>query len=206
MAASAASASNASQANDDEIDIEKAEKWNKTGKAMLTAPLTPGWSSFQKDTTVVQHGEAMIREQEDLQHKKKLYQTIALEGGATRWSPMRQHVAEKIETRMREEKMREPQAAMEVQQSCMSIRTHINGISNARKNLNTLRLETQHTLQQGQPKPLGLSLEFFHKSSKKHLPAIIDDDLENAVSWEDDHPMTRQMTGDPVENLMWGAE
>lgn len=184
VAASVAShASNASVANDEDIDIEKAERWNQTGKAMVTAPLTPGWSSLQTGT-LLQHGEAMIREQEDLQHKKKLYQTIALEGRA---SPMRQHLAEKIETRMREEKTREAQAAMEVQQSCTSIGRHLDGMRVARKNLNTLRLETQHTLQLGRQgcKGEGLSLDLlFHKSQKKHLPVIMDEEMANMPQLE----------------------
>jgi hypothetical protein len=158
-------ASNASQANDDDFDIEKMNKWNSTGTKMVTDSLTPGWSM---GGSLLQHGEAMIREQEDMQQKKKLYQIIALEGRA---SPMRQHLAKKIQTRLREEEVHKVQTAMEVQQSCMSIKKHINGMSNARKNLNTLRIETQHTLQPlRQPACMsGLCLHAFFKTAEQDI-------------------------------------
>jgi len=145
-------ASNASQAYDEDVDLwneDKIETWNRTG-ASMSAPLRPGWSSGQSDS-LLRHGEAMIREQEAHEHKRKLYQQIALEGSAEgfcqggiwRKSPMRRHLAGQIEARLREEKVHNAQAAMEVQQSCLSIRKQISGMSNARKNLNVLRLRTQ---------------------------------------------------------------
>jgi len=157
--ATAESKSNASQTHDADMDLSRrVDRWNRIGAAMVTDPLTPGWSSLHPHT-LLQHGEAMMREQEDLQHKRKLYQQIALEG---KKSPMRQHLAEKIETRLREEKSRDAAASMEVQQSCMSIRKHIAGMSNARKNLNTLRLEARHALQpHRQTCTVGLSLDIF---------------------------------------------
>lgn len=170
-------ASNASQAGEnDDIHERQVERWVRAGTTMISTPLTPGWSSFQKDT-LLQHGEAMIREQEDLQHKKKLYQQMALEG---RTSPMRQHLAEKIETRLREEKSRDAQAAMEVHQSCMSIRSNINGMSSLRKDLSSLRMETEHTLepQRHRACTAALSLDFFKKSKQHGL----DDNGEDAAT------------------------
>jgi hypothetical protein len=126
----------------------------------------------------------MMREQEDLQHKRKLYQQIALEGHK---SPMRQHLAEKIETRLREEKSRDAAASMEVQQSCMSIRKHIAGMSNARKNLNMLRLEARHALQpHRQTCTVGLSLDFFHKSQQQRRDGGLDTTgVENSTAPEE---------------------
>merc|ERR1719359_2103478 len=137
---------------------------------------------------MLQHGEAMIREQEDLQSKKKLYQIIAMESGADEHSrvsasPMRAHLAGKIETRLKDEKLREAQAAMEVHQACMNIRKHISGMSNARKNLNTLRLETQHALQPLQRPTPGLSLGFskmYKQRMHGHTEAEDEDDNESS--------------------------
>lgn len=148
----ASAASNASQVYDEDVDLwneDKIETWNRTGASMST-PLRPGWSSAQSGS-LLRQGEAMIREQEAHEHKRKLYQQIALEGAAEgfsqggiwRKSPMRKHLAAQIEARLKEEKVHNAQAAMEVQQSCLSIRKQITGMSNARKNLNTLRLRTQ---------------------------------------------------------------
>jgi len=186
-AIAAATASNASQANDEELDIKKMERWTKEGKAMVTAPLRPGWSVGDE---MLQHGEAMIREQEDLQSKKRLYQIIAMESGADEHSrvsasPMRAHLAGKIETRLKDEKLREAQAAMEVHQACMNIRKHISGMSNARKNLNTLRIETQHTLQplRSDRCPAGLSLGFskmYKQRMHGHTEAEDEDDNESS--------------------------
>jgi DNA repair exonuclease SbcCD ATPase subunit len=130
---------------------------------MTTADLTPGWSSFAGNS-LSEHGEAMIREQEDLQHRKKLYQTIALEGKV---SPMRSHLAEKIEARMQEERLRDVQATVEVQQSCMSIKKHINSMSSLRKDLSSLRTEVEKVQPHRPPTcTVGLSMDFFKKSKK----------------------------------------
>jgi hypothetical protein len=157
----------------DEADAQKVERWNRAGTAMVRHPLNRGWSTLHSDS-LLQHGEAMIREHNDLQHKKKLYQQIALEGRA---SPMRHYVAEKIATRLKEEEGCDEKVAWDVQQSCLSIKRHINGMSNARKNLSTLRHETQHALQPRlQPTcTTGLSLGCFHKIKLQCMHDMDDD-------------------------------
>lgn len=166
-----ASASNASLAQDDEFDMDKARRWNRAGKAMTSKPLTPGWSSMQHNS-MLQHGEAMLQEQEAMQQRRALFQNIALEGGLTRASPLRQHVASKIQRRLDEEKIRDAQAVTEATNACATIRNHIAGMSNARKCLSSLRLDVvQMQLKQPSTCPLtGLSLDFFHKSKQHTEP------------------------------------
>jgi hypothetical protein len=158
--------SNASQTNDEDNDFQKVERWVSAGEAMTsrTTARSPRWSSYKHN--LLDHGEAMMREQEDLQHKKKLYQQMSLEGNM---SPMRQHVAKKILARMNEEKLHDPQVAMEVHQTCVSIRKNLAGMSNARKNLNAVKVEVQSLVlpEQSQKEKFGLSLDFFKKRKTK---------------------------------------
>jgi hypothetical protein len=161
------------QHDGDQNDLDKGEKWCKAGLSMNDDNLSPGWSSLRHNTWM-EHGEAMVREQEYLQHKKKLYQQMSLEGTK---SPMRRHLAQKIHSRLREEKAHDPQVAMEVHQTCVSIRKNLTGLSNARKNLNTLKVEAQTIIQPEQSqKRLGLSLDIFHKSQFKNFGGLSEGD------------------------------
>jgi hypothetical protein len=156
--------SNASQCNDEEHDNQKVERWYSAGEAITSraSPRSPRWSSYRHN--LLDHGEAMMREQEDLQQKKKLYQQMSLEGGS---SQLRHHVAKKILKRMQDEKQHDAQVAMEVHQTCVSIRKNLVGMSNARKNLNAVKVEAESVVLPQQRKQLGLSLDFFKKSKTK---------------------------------------
>jgi len=162
------------KASVEDEDWQHAEKYSTAGASMLSAALTPHWSSLRNDSAL-KHAEAMMKEQEDLEHKQKLYRHMSLEGFH---SPMRHHVAHKIQNRLQEERSHDAQVLMEVHQTCMSIRKNLNGMANARKNLNNLRLEARHVLDPVPTKGrFGLSVECFEKSKRAvgDDPSVVDD-------------------------------
>lgn len=144
------------------------DRWNRTGHYM-SSKRDPQWSSLPSQ--LLEHGEAMIQEQEALKAKKKLYQEMRQEGEV---SPMRKHVARKIRTRMREEYVNNPQVALDVQQTCMSIRKNIEAMMKTRRLLATVNTEAKNVVEpQKEGKRLvGLSLDLFKKQKSIALDSF----------------------------------
>lgn len=169
----------ASRDLDEDQQLERdVDRWNGAGKVMTSELRLPQWSSFSNE--LLEHGEAMIREQDALEDKKKLYQQIRYEGVI---SPMRSHVARKIRSRLREEKLHEAQVALDVQQTCLSIRKNIEAMMKTRRLLASVNTEAKNVVEpQKEGKRLvGLSLDLFKKQKTMDVLA-----LEGESSMEED--------------------
>lgn len=146
--------------DEDQLFDRDVDRWNKAGLRMTSQQRDPQWSSFSSQ--LLEHGEAMIREQDALDDKRKLYQQIRNEGPC---SPMRAHVARKIRSRLREEHLHDAQVALDVQQTCMSIRKNIEAMMKTRRVLASVNTEAKNVVEpQKEGKRLvGLSLDLFKK-------------------------------------------
>uniref|UniRef100_A0A7S4VI83 Uncharacterized protein n=1 Tax=Alexandrium monilatum TaxID=311494 RepID=A0A7S4VI83_9DINO len=98
------------------------------------------WTSLNhSEDSLLQHGEAMLKEQVTLEARQNLFREMESEGVT---SPLRQHIARKIRGRLREEQERDSQGTLdqvEIQQRSINIRKHLGLMSNLRRELQVLK-------------------------------------------------------------------
>jgi len=101
------------------------------------------WKSLRKDN-LLDHAEAMLQEQQALDDKKCLFETMHREGPA---SATRRVVASNIRCRLREEEARDGKsggkAAVDVIHQCTSIKRNLEKMKFARRELTAIRTQAQ---------------------------------------------------------------
>merc|ERR1719433_2623484 len=115
----------------------------RASSEMCSGQRPPRWSSLHNGDSLLQHGEAMLREQSAFESKTRLRRVMTSEGIE---SPMRKYVARNIRARLREEKERDEQHQgstdqAEIQQRSINIRKHLGLMSDLRRELQVLKRE-----------------------------------------------------------------
>merc|ERR1719454_2865882 len=85
----------------------------------------------------------MIQEQEALGEKRELMKAISGEGED---SPLRTHLAKQIGARLQEEKLRETQDGLDIQQRCMNIRKSLGVMQASRRDLSEHKRKAHEVL------------------------------------------------------------
>jgi len=97
----------------------------------------PSWSVLRRhENALIESGQAMLDEQEALFERSKLHKLMEQEGLC---SPMRQHVAENVRSRLKEESEKLAAEGLEMQHKCTNIRKNLGQMMNARRDLASLR-------------------------------------------------------------------
>jgi len=109
---------------------------------------------------LVRHACRMMKEQECLQDKARLYRIMDAEGPS---SPMRRFIAGNIKERMRDEKDCEAEK-MEVQQTCNNIRRQLTLMGNAQRDLKTLKRSLEAENREAVHKDIAKAVPF-HKAN-----------------------------------------
>lgn len=116
------------------------EQLMRAGSQMTEEQRAARWTSLNhSEDSLLQHGEAMLKEQNALDVKRGIFKVIDAEG---KESPLRTHIAKKIRGRLREEQERDSQGALdqvEIQQASINIRKHLGLMSNLRRELQVLK-------------------------------------------------------------------
>eukprot|EP00927_Polykrikos_kofoidii_P072033 TRINITY_DN68202_c0_g1_i1.p1 TRINITY_DN68202_c0_g1~~TRINITY_DN68202_c0_g1_i1.p1 ORF type:complete len:651 (+),score=79.83 TRINITY_DN68202_c0_g1_i1:124-2076(+) len=120
-----------------------AEQMRRAGAEMLEGKRWAQWSSLRAET-LVEHGEAVLREQQALEEKRDLFASMVREGTG---SATRQKITNNIRTRLRKERDRDAKVAMDMHNQCTSIRNHIQSMQNARRELGTVRKQAQRLIE-----------------------------------------------------------
>mmetsp|Transcript_120694 Transcript_120694/g.225518 ORF Transcript_120694/g.225518 Transcript_120694/m.225518 type:complete len:474 (-) Transcript_120694:120-1541(-) len=143
-----------------QLDVER---WNRDAERQ-SVKREPQWSSFLHGE-LFEYGEAMMLEQETIEAKRKLQRQMRHEGEI---SPMRAHVAHKIRTRLREEKVTDAQVNMDVQQTCLSIRKNIEAMMKSRRLLSSLNTEAKTVVEPPKEgkRMVGLSVDLWKRKNK----------------------------------------
>jgi len=123
---------------------EEVEKIQSEGAAMSTHSREAKWNNLTSDT-LLEHGQAVLAEQQAIHDKRNLYLAMSREGPR---SVTRKVVSANIKCRLREEAVRDAKTALDVHYQCTSIRKHLNAMANARRDLSGARLSTQKVLEE----------------------------------------------------------
>lgn len=97
----------------------------------------PSWSVLRRhENALIESGQAMLDEQKALFERSKLQKLMEQEGLC---SPMRQHVAKNVRSRLKEESEKVAAEGLEMQHKCTNIRKNLGQMMNARRDLASLR-------------------------------------------------------------------
>jgi hypothetical protein len=96
----------------------------------------------------------MLREQDALDDRKALCITMQSQSAASK--SMRHHVAAKIKSRLLEEKDRDVQGILDVQQRCMNIKKSLGYMQAARREISEQKRKAQEIFVAPEEKPQGL--------------------------------------------------
>lgn len=128
----------------DSIATQHLSEWSKAGNQITKQRWVAKWVPQGRDSTL-RRGEAMLREQDNLEDRRDLLRIIESEGDE---SPMRRHVATRIQSRLREERERDTQEKTEMQQRCINIRKSLGFMQAARRDLSEHKRKVQEALQE----------------------------------------------------------
>lgn len=117
-------------------------KWSKVGNEINNQPWVAKWTR-QGNNHVLRQGEAMIQEQAALEEKKELIKVIHAEGDD---SPLRTHVAHNIATRLHEDRLRDSQDGLIIQQRCLNIRKGLGFMQDSRRDLSEYKRKAHEIL------------------------------------------------------------
>lgn len=117
------------------------QKWAKVGDKIKQEQWVAKWGSGH---SLLSNGDAMLREQTALDERKALSRSMSLEGVN---SPLRSHVSSKIRSRLLEEKERDAQGVIDVQQRCMNIRKNLGFLQAARRDLSEQKRKAQDIIE-----------------------------------------------------------
>lgn len=96
----------------------------------------PSWSVLRRhENALIESGQAMLDEQKALFERSKLQKLMEQEGLC---SPMRQHVAKNVRSRLKEESEKVAAEGLEMQHKCTNIRKNLGQMMNARRDLASL--------------------------------------------------------------------
>eukprot|EP00747_Dinoflagellata_sp_TGD_P028770 gnl/TRDRNA2_/TRDRNA2_133473_c0_seq1.p1 gnl/TRDRNA2_/TRDRNA2_133473_c0~~gnl/TRDRNA2_/TRDRNA2_133473_c0_seq1.p1 ORF type:complete len:627 (-),score=89.10 gnl/TRDRNA2_/TRDRNA2_133473_c0_seq1:23-1768(-) len=122
----------------DELTVEEVARLQQMGATMRSGKKNPRWLDGPRGRTPTDDGEQMLREQDELDHRDRFVRQM--QGGE---SSIRSHISRNIATRLREEADRDAVEALNTQQRCMNIRKNLTSMSNARRELSSLRVRVQ---------------------------------------------------------------
>lgn len=123
------------------LPLPFAQKWAKLGQQINKEPWV---AKFGSGKSVLNKGAAMLREQNALDERQRLLRNCSLEGAS---SPLRAHISSRIRTRMVEEKERDAQGVIDVQQRCMNIRKNLGFLQAARRDLCEQKRKAQDAIE-----------------------------------------------------------
>jgi hypothetical protein len=138
-------------------------------KSQLAEPFRAApWKSPGGDA-LLQHAQAMLKEQDALNDRTRLYREIGARSGTASVHPtsgLRSHVAKNIRARLKEEEKKD-RASLDIQQQIINIRKDMTAIVNARREMTLLRKNNEE-----ETEPLVFNRELFdtgawHRTSQE---------------------------------------
>merc|ERR1712083_1010012 len=119
------------------IRWDQLERLQQEGARMASGQFQPRWSVLKRqEDSVMQHAEAMLVEQREMDERTKLYRLMRAEGQV---SPMRKHITKNIRSHLKEVNGMDAKDAMDVQHRCTNIRKQLARMVNARRELNMIK-------------------------------------------------------------------